>query len=454
MSFILKSPRWLAFFVFSFIAVMGAGAYAFEEETEEPDLMPDFDLFFQSYFYLANDSDFDRTEPVYERNGQSVGYMLTTFRPGLTWVPIDNVTLRYQLEVGDNVWSRNDLDGQDPAAQNSSVVRHKQVWAEVLTPGGLLGIKTGYQYFYDPTHLVIDRHMGLAQAFFQWSSTKVSMAAGQVPDTVYEGLSATSDGDRTEQNNFEQDDYIFALWLDYVCPKGWHFSPGAFFRWDKTEIGRPKGVLSAVFNANGYFGSRLKMDFDAVGQYGQYKNGGLSNRDVDYLAAAAQVGALIDLRPFSLRYNALVFTADDGDKYDQYDTGFHYSGWSKSRTMVMSLNWLHDQYDNLDERVAAQGAGLALFDQGASLALSESVQLLTIVGVGLTLDGTHTNDSTYLGTEGHVGVEWALYNRHVAFTLLGGGLLPGEAAAVVKNKIDREKTDSLGVLQAAMNVQF
>ncbi len=457
MSLLNTLPRVFALGLICFCALFGAAAaHAWDDEGDdsEPDLMPDFDLYFQSYFYLANDSDFDRTEPVYERNGQSVGYMLTTFRPGLTWAPLDNVTLRYQLEVGDNVWSRNDLDRQDPLAQSTSVVRHKLVWAEVLTPGGRLGIKTGYQYFYDPTHLVIDRYMGLAQTFLEWSGAKLSFAAGQVPDTVYEGLAASDDGDRTERNNFEQDDYVFAVWLDWLCPKGWTWSPGAFFRWDKTEIGRPKGVLSVVLNAHGGIGSRVRLDFDWAGQYGQYKNGGLDNRDVDYLAMAAQLGASFDLRPFYLNYNALVFTADDGDKYDQYDTGFHYSGWSKSRTMVLSLNWLHDQYDNLDERVAAQGAGLALFDQGASFALNESVKFVTIVGVGMTMDGAHTNDSTYLGTEGHAGVEWAMYNRHVVFTVLGGGLAPGEAAAVLKNKIDRDATENLGVAQASMAVQF
>ncbi len=456
MSFFTRLPRWLALWIFLFVAVFGIGdaVHAEGNAEGEADLMPDFDLFFQSYFYLANDSDFDRTEPIYEKNGQSVGYMLTTFRPGLTWTPMNNITLRYQLEIGDNVWSRNDLDGQDPNSQNTAVVRHKLVWGEVLTPGGHFGIKTGYQYFHDPTHLVIDRHMGLAQTFWQWSAARLSFAAGQVPDTVYEGFAATSDGDQTEQNNFEQDDYIFALWLDWTCPKGWRLSPGTFFRWDKTEIGRPKGILSAVFNAHGGIGPRTRLDFDLVGQYGQYKNGGLDNRDVDYLAASAQLGARFDIRPVFLRYNALVFTADDGDKHDQYNTGFHYSGLSKSKTMVMSLNWMHDQYDNLDERAAAQGAGLALFDQEASLALAESVKLITIIGVGMTLDGTHTNDSTYLGTEAHAGVEWAMYDQHVAFTLLGGGLMPGKAAAVLKNKIDLDATESMGVAQAAMNVQF
>ena len=122
--------------------------------------------------------------------------------------------------------------------------------------------------------------------------------------------------------------------------------------------------------------------------------------------------------------------------------------------MIMSQNWLQDQYDNLDERVAAQDAGLFLFDQDLSVALGGSVRLLTILGAGMALDDTHTGGESYLGAEGQLGVEWAPYENHVTFILMGGGMLPGKAASMLKNEIDREATDTLGQVQGSMILDF
>lgn len=419
------------------------------------EIVPMFDVQFQTYLYLANDRDFDRTEPIYSENGQTSGYVLTTLRPGLTWAPVDQVTVRYQLEVGDNIWSRNDLDGQDPLAPETAVVRHKEVWAEVRTQNEFFGVRSGFQYFYDPTHLVLDRHMGVASAFLAWSPAgRVTLAAGQVPDTVYEGLDATGEDRRMSDNNFEQDDYVVALWSRHGADE-WSFSPGVFARWDKTEINRPRVVVSPVFHAEGCAGSpQVCLDFDAVGQWGRHEHAGLDNRDVNILAAAAQAGVAVNLWPLGLDTSVLAFTSDDGDKYDQYDTGFVYSGWSKSATMILTLNSLHDQYNNIDESVAAQGAGLVVADEEISVNVTDNVRLFAIIGAGSTLDGTNTDGEKFLGTEGHLGVECSVYENLATFHLSAGGLLPGRAAAMLRNEIDREATDPLGAIQSSMTVQF
>ncbi len=442
-------------FALLLLALLPGASLAAEAEVNEGEaLIPEFDLFFQTFGLFANDRDFDRSRPVYSNNGQTTGYVSTTFRPGLTWRPLDNITIRYQLEIGENVWSRNDLDQRDMDDPGTAVVRHKEVWAEVLMPDGNLGLKSGYMYFHDPTHLVLDRHMGAFQFLYNWDGGRLRLAAGQVPDDVYEGNDEAADGSRLTHNNFEHDEYVFALWADLLGGGGWRVSPGAFFRWDKTEIKRPKGVFSPLINLHAPVGDKATLELDLVGQWGKYVNGGLDNRDVEYVAGAAQLGVDLDLRPVGLAYNFLAFTADDGNKYDLYDTGFHYSGWSKSRTMIMSQNWLQDQYTNLDERIAAQGAGLFLFDQDLSLALGPSVSLLTILGLGMTFDDTHTGGESYLGTEGHLGVEWAPYQDHVTFILMGGGMVPGKAASMLKNEIDREATDNVVQVQASMTLDF
>jgi len=231
-------------------------------------------------------------------------------------------------------------------------------------------------------------------------------------------------------------------------------TPGLFFQWDKTEIDRPKSILSPLANFQWNIDPKTQMEFDLVGQVGKYVHGGVANHDVDFLAGAVQVGAQFDLRPVVLHYNLLAFSADDGDKNDSLDTGFHYSGWSKSSLMILARNWLHDQYDNIDERAAAQEAGLFLADQALSVYLHESFRLIAIVGVGTTLDNTNTGGSYYLGTEGHIGAEFAPYQEHASFVLLAGGILPGKAGGMLKNEIDRKATDPLGELQASMILKF
>lgn len=437
------------------LATTPAVAQMGTRRTVRDDVLPLFDLYFQTYLFVANDRDFDRTEPVYSENGQSVGYALTTIRPGMTWVPVDQVTIRYQLEVGDNIWSRNDLDDTDPLAPETALVRHKEVWAEVRSPKETVGIRTGYQYFFDPTHLVLDRYMGAGVFFVNvGESDTINVAAGQVPDGVYEGFSATGDDERRSSNNFENDDYVFAAWSSHEV-RDWVLQPGAFMRWDKSEINRPLWYLAPVFHAQGCAGyGSLCFDLDAAGQWGKHERAGLDNRDVDLLAAAVQAGLAINWWPVGWDWRVLAFTADDGDKFDQYETGFRFSGWSKSRTMILSLNELHDQYNNVDESVAAQGAGLFLADQELSYSVIEGLRVFAIAGAGMTLDDTHTGGESYLGAEGHLGVEWSVYDDLASFQLVGGGLLPGKAAAMLKNEIDREATDAMGAVQASMEVSF
>ncbi|NLH50588.1 MAG: hypothetical protein GX444_18590 [Myxococcales bacterium] len=429
------------------------GATAGEPAAATENLLPAFDIFFQTYFYAANDRDFDRTEPLYEANGQSVGYVLTTMRPGLTWRPAEILTLRYQLEVGDNLWSRNDPYGDDPYSEETAVFRHKEIWAEATTPNGRLGTRLGFQYFYDPTHLVIDRHIGLATAFYQVGGQQVTVGAGQIPDQVYEGFGEETDGLRLSANNFEQDNFLFGAWSRHPLGAG-VLSPGVFFNWDKTEVDRPKGVLSVAANYHAPLGPIVKLDVDLVGQYGQYLRAGLDNRDVTMLAGAAQANVDAEWRLIGLRYNLLAFTADDGDKLDQFDTGFRYSGWSKSATLILSLNELHDQYDNVDERVAAQDAGLFLADQEFAVKPTEDVRLFLTLGAGFVLDDTNTDGESYLGTEGQFGVAWSPIQKHLTFSLIGGGLLPGEAAGQLQNAIDKTAHDPLYQGQAAMTVTY
>jgi hypothetical protein len=419
------------------------------------DLLPAFDVYFQTFVYAANDRDFDRTKPLYNANGQSVGYVLTTLRPGLTWKPADILTLRYQMEAGDNVWSRNDVYGDDMASEATPVFRQKEIWAQATTPCKCFGGQVGFMHVLDTTQLILDRHIGMLRLFGGAGDNGVNVIAGQIPDEVYEGFGEATDDANLNDNNFEHDDYIFGLYSHHQVGAR-DLAPGLYFRWDKTDVSRPKGVLNVVFDATARPGGVLREAwFDVVGQYGQHLRAGLDDRDVEILAAAAQGGMDLEWRLFGLRYNALIFTADDGDKNDRTNTAFDdYSGTSKSHAMILAKNWIHDRYDNLDEGVARQGAGLALIDAEFAYKPVDSVRIFLIGATADVLDTTNTDGESWLGVEGQLGVEFQPIRDHLWLHLIAGGLAPGKATGQLFNLIDREKTDPLFAGQAAVTVSY
>lgn len=440
------------FILICIVMILSAPAFA---EDEKPALAaPEFGLEFQTFAIYKNDSDFDRTEPLYDENGYSVGYVSTIFTPTITWRPIDAVTLRYTVEIGDNIWSRNNPDQENPAADDAPILRHKEIWGEVLFPGEIVGLKAGYQYLYDPTHLFIDRYMGAADLFFRIGKTgRLSLLAGQIPDSVYEGIDALGNRNEREQNNFDNDDYLFALDSGFQAGDT-KLSPGLFFRWDKSEIDRPMALLAACFNVNGKSGGIFGYDFDIVGQWGRHKRAGLGNKDVEHYGGAAQLGFSLALQAVGFDWNFMTFTADDGNRYDQSDTGFVYSGWSKGRTVLLTENWLRDQYDNLDETAAAQEAGFFVADQDFSIHATQNFTIMIIAGYAIVTDDTNTHGNLTIGTEVDGGVEWRLYGDHVVFNLLSGALFPGESGAMLKNDIDTEATDPIYHGQGSMKISF
>jgi hypothetical protein len=91
-------------------------------------------LEFKNFFLWQNDSDFDRTDPLYDENGQSVGYFATALTPTMAWQPIDEVLLRYKVQIGENLWSRNDVLERDPTAEDIPTLQHKEIWGAVTLP--------------------------------------------------------------------------------------------------------------------------------------------------------------------------------------------------------------------------------------------------------------------------------------------------------------------------------
>jgi hypothetical protein len=207
-------------------------------------------------------------------------------------------------------------------------------------------------------------------------------------------------------------------------------------------------LVSASYN-------QWTLRVDLALQLGQARRAGPNNRDVDLAAGAAEIGVGVYAGPFTFNTTLLAFTADDGDPNDQYNTAFAYSGKPTAKTLMLTRNWLYDQYDSLDLRAAAQGAGFFLADEEIRFSpVAEVLDLFGVAGYGRVLDTTNLGDDPTVGIEGDLGLQWYLYDRRVTFTLLGGGLWPGGASARLKNEIDLDARDPIYYGQGNMEIRF
>ncbi len=440
--------------------VAASAAVAQQDEGDQQTRLPQIGGEFRTFFIYQNDSDFDDTEPLYGEYGQSVGYISTMIRPSIEWTPHEAITLFYEIEIGDNIWSRNDANQGDATGEGRPVFRHKQFWGAVRFPNTSLALTAGYQYVHDPTHLALDRYLGAAVLSLGWSSGEAEFGVAQIPDTTYEGrdpnqvpFDPDADGFDPNRNNFNNDDFVAYISASQALTDSMEIKPGVFYRRDGTVVGRLRWYFSPVVSFAWRASEALRLELDIAGQAGMFEHGGIDNRDVDLLGGAAQFRVELARGRFSVDAGALVITPDE-DPHDLTDNSFDYSGFSKSRCVVLSQNWLQDTYNNLDERAAAQKAGLLLTDIELDAGIAGGLALFAIAGYGMVLEDSHLSDGPELGTEADAGIRADMYGGRVRLTLMGGAVLPGKAAAALSNEIDTEATQTLWNVQSAFEIFF
>jgi hypothetical protein len=434
-------------------ALLACAAAAWGAETEQPSYLPRFDLRFDNFFLYQNDSDFDRTAPLYDKNGQSVGYFLTVLRPGLTWTPIEMATVRWQAKIGENVWSLNDAEQGDATSPDIMIFETEEVWGEARFPQQT-AVRMGYQRLYDPARLFLDRHVGAAMIRTAIGDTRFALLGGQIPDLVYEGTTAEPASLALSQNNFKHD--VFFYGVQAALPAGsWTITPAIWGLEDRSDVERTRSVVNPVAHVEGPLAASTSMYVDAAMQWGLYRHGGIGEQDQDLLGWAGQFGVHWNGRPARVRFNALAFSGDDGDPNDLRDTSYLYSGKNNSATLMLSEDELQDQYDNLDERTAAQKAGMFLADLRVGVFPHELAEIFAVGGAGRALQ-TRTLDhaDATIATEADFGVTWTPYPPHVSFTAVGVGLWPGEAGAMLRNAINLTKLDPIYNGQFLMELAF
>jgi len=402
---------------------------------------------FLTFFLWQNDRDFDNTTPLFDEYGQSVGYVDVRIYPRLAWRPTRAVSFQYFAEIGGALWSRKSDDAHPDLVEQQPVYVQKELWAQVLLPWEGSGVRVGFQYIYDPTLLFLEKYVGAFTGFYRWEGgAEVRLVALQVPDTVYEGIDFS-------ENNFQNDDFVFAADAVLRPAEGLRVKPGLYFQWDRTDVARPRYLWNPCVNVAYDFGSAGLWELDAALQAGVWENRSIDNRTLDLVAGALQVHGRFRVAGVTVETNLLALSPDDGDPYNGVDSGFWYSGFSRSRTLLLSQNWILDQYNNLDKKAAEAGAGVFLADLFARGPVAAGLELFGVVGYGLALEPRYVLGGRTIGTEVDAGLFWQVVPS-AQMMVVGGAVFPGVAGAALLNEIDPTACDPIYYFQAALAVTF
>ena len=412
----------------------------------------EFDLNGQliNLFLLRNDSDFDRSEPIYLPSGQSVGLLGTYFRPEFT-MRLQDLRIYYEFELGLNLWSRSRIEIEPEETRNFFVLIQRQIYAD-----GALGnsrFRAGYQQIKDPTGLFINHWIGA----FKLYSENIDFVLGQMPDQTYEGWFI-------DRNNFRNDIFVLILSTRQKLSDNWTINAGISNLYDNNVIGKPKLLSAPVFDIEHRDGIKYGL---GLALQGGFTEKGAFDKGKEYsLASGAQIYILDDASRLGWGLNLLVLSPDNSADKDGINYGFLYSGKSKSRTILFTEDEIRDKGDNLDERIGERvggfsyngnfflmRSGFALLDGSILYRITDKLGSSLTVGVASALQEKNTLNSIFLGTETTLLIRYKISDL-IVFDLANSVLIPGAGLSAYINNIDREATDPMYSLESALNVVF
>jgi hypothetical protein len=407
----------------------------------------------QNLFLYRNDTDFDRTPPAYNANGQSEGALATVFRPQLTFHVTPHLRLYYEAEIGLAFWGENDPNEQSPSAPDYFILRNRELYTEGDVLGGRVGFKVGYQYFHDSTSLFLGHWIGAAQTWYSWRpDARIGLFIGEVPDL-------TEDGMNVNQINFNRDIFVFGPKTEIRLADGVDFAAGGHTLYDASVVGRTRWLVAP--NAQiAWQGRQVGGSLGAVLQAGESENSGLGGINQTILAWAAQGHADVALHRLGLAFNAMALSPDDSSAGNSYSGAFLYSSRSSSATIMLTEDELRNWYDQLDRTMATYGggfwqhrAGLFVGDVKATWFLADIFRPAVIVGAASVLNPSNALGHSFVGLETDLNLEFRA-SDNLVLNLVGGGLFPGGAGAALVNKINLSATDPIYMLEACLMARF
>lgn len=402
---------------------------------------------------LLSDSDFDRTPPAYNEERQHVGVVGTVFRPGVTFHVLPTLRIRYQAELGLNVWSRNDADQLDPTAEDLFLLLHRQVYAEGELPSGRLGFKAGYDRWRDPTSLTLAHFTGAAHVHLAGEGGVLGLDVGMLPDATYEGWEIL-------ENNFTHDTFFAHLGATLPRPDGTFFAqPGALVLIDGSEVGR-RLIVTSPYLSLGWIRERIALRIDLAGQLGTQFYASNDATNESQAAWAAQVHGEWTPGAPVLTWNVLALSPDDATEGNGVNGAFRYSGFSRSPTLWLSENELFDLWNNLDERMGTRRGsqflmrtGLLQADVRFGYRAGPVFEPAIVVGAATALNPANALGRAFVALE--VDGDFVFRHRDVLEAhLIATLLVPGGAAAAALNEIDRTRTDPQFGGMATLAVRF
>ena len=413
---------------------------------------------FLTQMHLRNDNDFDPSKRFDDLDGQSDGQLASFFSPIFTARAGDDVTVRYQLDLGWNAWSRN-----DPGQPNQFfsmrtpglLARHKQAWAQWRGDG--VRLRAGFQQVKDPTGLFLDHTIGALNVRLNLGAKHkkmqhLTLLMGQLPDTTIEGFDIRND-------NLVTDSFLFGISHRGVVTSRLSLRSGLYYLQDRRALERPLdlgvGALSLRWQSRD-----VKLWADVAGQYGSWANSTVGGGDADVRAWAAQIGYTHTQGKVDWGVNVLAISADDD--HDGNDTmgAFLGSARNRSRTIFLTEDETRDRYDNLDERLgsywgplAYAPAGLMVSEASTGVQISPSYHARLVLAMGVVLNPARTLGQRYAGGEFSLLQTFSLSDRA---RLIMNGLLfmPGGAAAAMINDIKRSARRPLYGGSVGFAVQF
>jgi hypothetical protein len=406
---------------------------------------------FISAFLFQSDGDFDPAARYYDRDGQTVGQAATFFRPDFTVRPLDKLTLFYQVELGWNAWSRNNVDQWFPGAGDAFLVKHRELWAR-WDFNRKVSLAAGYQHVADPSRLFLDHWSGFFSVDVTTAKSRTKVLLGQLPDTTFEGIEVT-------ENNFVHDAFLLGALGEFDVAEDLLLDVALLGVGDYRVPERPLYLATAMAGVR-YQTRSLRVWGHLLGQSGVWQDSGVNGGDQYVLSWAAQAGLEHRVAGAHWGVNLLALSPDDDHDGNDRIGGFFGSAKNRSRSLWLTEDELRDRYDNLDERIATtwgpfslNRAGLMVFDAHAGFHITDWFHPVLIAAASWNLNKHNAEDHAFVGFETDLLLEFPL-GAGTSLLAVGQFLLPGTGASVFVNEIERESTQPLFGVQAGFFTRF
>ncbi|MDX9722421.1 MAG: hypothetical protein RBU37_16875 [Myxococcota bacterium] len=406
--------------------------------------------YFSTMGLLRSDADFDDSPRYYDEDGQSEGQFATFLRPHLR-LQHDALSLYYEAELGWNVWGMNNPDLALGHDEHSFLMKHRELWASWQFDEHVR-LKAGYQRVQDISGLFLNHWLGAAELALHFDELELALRFGQLPEDRFEGIDV-------RDNNFFSDSFFAALLGRLELGDGLSLEAEIDGLADDRVTRRPLYLLNGVLGLR-FVDDEVDAFVHLAGQWGEWTNAALGERDQQSLAWAAQAGLHQKMGDFCWGIGLLALSGDDADAANTHNGAYFASAKNQSRTLMLSEDEFRDRYDNLDERISTQwGAfslnrsGLFLGDLSVGYALAEWYHPQLVLGAAFALEPANAFDEQF------VGWETSLINRfplaeYAELRLVGQLLVPGAAAAVFVNDVDQSATRPIGGAQLAFDAHF